>query len=494
MKKVLQILSLVLVLSGTYSCTKENTEPGSDEQIIFNGNQIGSGVQEFEITKNHVITKGTYVLKGWVYVTDGATLTIEAGTVIKGDKDTKAALVIERGGKLIAQGTASKPIVFTSNQAPGSRRPGDWGGLVILGRAKNNKTEMIIEGGLRSSHGGSNDADNSGIISYVRVEFAGYPFATDQEINGVTLGSVGNGTQFDHVQVSYSNDDSFEFFGGSVNGKYLVAYHGWDDDFDTDNGYSGKLQFGLGVRNPMIADVSRSHGFESDNEANGTALSPLTKPIFSNFTLIGPIGQDASFQNNSSYITGGSFYPNNGSKLGNFQSAMLIRRSSNLNCYNSVATGYPVGIMICNDKGSQTQSYATAGSLNIKRCYIAGMTITGSDKDNSFADLYSSDATNLTQGQESFSSAYFKNSSNGNTILGTIGALYLAQPNSLIASPNYGPASSSPLTGRISLFADTQLNDSFFDKVDFIGAFRSSSSSDNWMTGWTNFNPQSTVY
>lgn len=489
------MISAALLLNFTTSCTKDNNgQEEETEQIIFAENQIGNGNQEFEIKEDHIIPKGTYVLKGWVYVTDGATLTIEAGTVIKGDKDTKAALVVERGGKLIAQGTASKPIVFTSNQPVGTRKPGDWGGLVVLGKAVNNKTEMIIEGGLRSMHGGINNSDNSGIISYVRIEFAGYPFATDQEINGLTLGSVGSSTQIDHIQVSYSNDDSYEFFGGTVNCKYLVAYNGWDDDFDTDNGYTGKLQFGLGIRNPRIADVSRSHAFESDNEANGTTLLPITKPIFSNFTLIGPIGQDAAFVNTTAYITGGDYYPNNGSKLGNFQSAMLVRRSSNMNLFNSVATGYPIGIMICNDKGSQTQAAATAGLLNIKRVYIAGMTLTGSDKDNSFADLYSSDATNLVQGQESFSSAYLKNSLNGNSIITTIAGLSLSQPNPLTATPNYGPLTGSVLTGKSGLFTETQLSDSFFDKVDYIGAFRSSSAADNWLSGWTNFDPQNSVY
>lgn len=495
MRKKISLAIMLISLTSIASCTKEeNTEPIPEEQIIFNGNELGSGIQEFEIKESHTIKKGTYILKGWVYITEGATLTVEAGTIIKGDKATKAALVVERGGKLIAQGTSSNPIVFTSNQPIGSRKPGDWGGIVILGKAVNNKTEMIIEGGLRSKHGGSDNSDNSGVFSYVRVEYAGYPFATDQEINGLTLGSVGSSTKIDHVQVSYSNDDSYEFFGGSVNCKYLVSYNGWDDDFDTDNGYTGKLQFGLGVKNPRIADVSRSHGFESDNESNGTPLVPVTKPIFSNYTFIGPIGQDDAFLNTSSYITGGNYYPNNGSKLGNFQAVMLIRRSSNLNCYNSVATGFPVGVMIANDKGSQTQSYATAGSLNIKRLYMAGMTITGSDKDNSFVDQFSADATTLIPSQESFSSVYFKNSVNANVQYSTISSLMLTQPNSLLPSPNYGPSESSPLKGKTNLFTDALLTDSFFDKVDFIGAFRSSASTDNWMLGWTNFDPQNTAY
>lgn len=174
--------------------------------------------------------KGTYLLKGWVYIADGAELTIEPGTIIKGDKQTKAALIAERGGKLIAKGTATEPIVFTSEEAAGSRKPGDWGGIILCGKAKNNQTEQQIEGGPRTKHGGADDADNSGALSYVRIEFAGYPFQKDKEINGLTLGSVGSGTEIDHVQVSYSNDDSFEWFGGTVNCKYLVAYKGWDDD------------------------------------------------------------------------------------------------------------------------------------------------------------------------------------------------------------------------------------------------------------------------
>ena len=253
-----------------------------------NGKEIGNGDQELVFKGKQTLKKGTYLLKGWVYIADGSELTIEPGTIIKGDKDTKAALIVERGGKLYAKGTAASPIVFTSEQAKGNRRPGDWGGVILCGKAENNQKEMQIEGGPRTKHGGNDNADNSGILSYVRIEFAGYPFQTDKEINGLTFGSVGSGTQIDHIQVSYSNDDSYEWFGGDVNCKYLIAYHGWDDDFDTDNGFSGKVQFGLAVRDPRIADASQSNGFESDNCADGSAVSPYTTATFSNITFIGP--------------------------------------------------------------------------------------------------------------------------------------------------------------------------------------------------------------
>ena len=144
------------------------------------------------------------MLKGFVYVTDGAILNIEPGTVIKGDKDTKGTLVVERGGQINAQGTKEKPIVFTSNQPAGSRSYGDWGGIVICGRAAVNSTSgtATIEGGIRSEYGGGSNPvndDNSGVLSYVRIEFCGIEYATDNEINGLTLGGVGSGTTLNQI-------------------------------------------------------------------------------------------------------------------------------------------------------------------------------------------------------------------------------------------------------------------------------------------------------
>ena len=466
----------------------------ASEPILFNNNtQIGNGTQEFELKQNHKLMKGSYLMTGWIYVTDGATLSLAAGTVIKGDKETKAALIVEPGGKLIAQGTQTEPIVMTSAQAKGNRKPGDWGGLIICGKAKNNQTEMSIEGGPRTKHGGNNDNDNSGVLDYVRIEFAGYPFRTDQEINGVTFGSVGRGTKVEHVQVSYSNDDSFEWFGGSVNCKYLVTFHGWDDDFDTDAGFSGKLQFLLGIRNPKLADVSLSNGFESDNNSGGTQVAPYTECVFSNVTFVGPIGQDPAFANNSEYINGGSYNPNNGSRLGTFQAAMQIRRNSHLSCFNSVAIGYPVGLLLDNQRGN-TQGSATNGELVLDNIYFAGMSKLGSDKNSSWNDWYSTNGTDEDNSRESFSSAYFK-SRTGNVNLTNIADLKLKQPNSLAADANYGPTQGSPLTGKssASLFSNSKVA-SGFDKVDYIGAFKSDTDADNWTKGWTNFDPQNTDY
>ncbi len=483
-------VSLLSLIACKDDATNENPETETEQILFEDGTVIGNGEQEFEIKGEHTLTKGTYLLKGWVYVTNGAKLTIEAGTIIKGDKDTKAALVVEPGGKLVASGTATNPIVFTSEQPKGQRKPGDWGGLILCGRAKNNKGAMIIEGGPRTTHGGNDDDDSSGELTYVRVEFAGYPFNVDQEINGITFGSVGRGTKVDHLQVSYSNDDSFEWFGGSVNVKYLVAYHGWDDDFDTDNGFSGKLQFLLGVRHPRIADTSLSNGFESDNNSDGSTSTPYTTSVFSNVTIVGPIGQADDFANTSSYINAGNLNPQNGSKTGTFQAAMQIRRNSKLSCFNSIAIGYPVGLLLDNEKGT-TQTWATDGSLKIKNVFYAGMTIIGSDINKSWDDVLSTDGKTKGSGQ-SFSHTYFLSEGLNNQYFNDISSLMLKQPNSLAADPNWGPVAGSPLLGAAD-FTDALVS-SGFDKVSYVGAFASDSDTDNWMKGWTNFDPQNTDY
>lgn len=453
----------------------------SNGQADENGKEIGNGDAEFVFTGKQTLKKGTYTLKGWVYIADGAELTIEPGTVIKGDKATKAALIAERGGKLIAQGTAQEPIVFTSAQAKGNRKPGDWGGVILCGKAQNNQQEMQIEGGPRTKHGGNDNADNSGVLSYVRIEFAGYPFEKDKEINGLTLGSVGSATQIDHVQVSYSNDDSFEWFGGMVNAKYLVAYKGWDDDFDTDNGFSGKVQFGLAVRSSKIADTSQSNGFESDNCADGSPVAPWTTATFSNITFVGP-KLDASFQNTTDYINGGEEFPNNGSALGKFQAAMQIRRNSRLNCVNSLAIGYPIGLILDNQKGD-TQGAATNGLLKLQNIWLAGMDVTGTDANKLYSDVlvtgYDEKSKPITDAsQPSFSSTFFL-AQNGNRAI--------TDWSTLVEADGYTPLANSPL-----LTAPTFTGlDNWFITANYIGAF---GAGEKWTAGWTNFDPQNTDY
>ncbi|MFM8963428.1 MAG: hypothetical protein ACKOGD_06245, partial [Sphingomonadales bacterium] len=232
-----------------------------------------------DITTN-TTWSGVVKLMNKVYVKNNATLTIAPGTIIRGDKLTQGSLIITRGAKIIADGTAANPIVFTSNEAVGARNEGDWGGLVILGLAKNNQPGGVafIEGIVPttdSQFGGNFDNDNSGILRYVRVEFAGIALEPNKEINGITFGSVGNQTIVDYVQVTFSGDDSYEWFGGTVNCKHLIAYRGLDDDFDTDFGYRGKVQFALSIRDKDIFDApGDSNSFECDNDAAGSTAQP----------------------------------------------------------------------------------------------------------------------------------------------------------------------------------------------------------------------------
>lgn len=431
-----------------------------------NGNVIGNGDQGFVFKGNQTLKKGTYLLKGWVYIADGSTLTIPAGTIIKGDKNTKAALITEPGGKLIAEGTATEPIVFTSEKGPGSRKPGDWGGIILCGKAPNNNGTLAqqIEGGPRTKHGGTDATDNSGVLKYVRIEFAGYPFEKDKEINGLTLGSVGSGTTIDHVQVSYSNDDSFEWFGGTVNCKYLIAYKGWDDDFDTDNGYSGSVDHAFSLRDPRIADASQSNGFESDNNADGSTAEPYTSAKFSYITLLGPKTFDAGFQNTSDYINGGGMNPENGSSMGKFQSAMHIRRNSRLSCENCLAIGWPIGLIIDNEKGD-TQGAASKGLLSLKNITFAGMDIVGSDFNKVYKDeLYNYKTKTTDPTKPSFSSTLFQMADYNNKVI----ASWTAQS----------------LSGIATIMSISRL-------YPGIGAFPDGN---DWTAGWANFDPENTQY
>ncbi|HRY32508.1 MAG TPA: T9SS type A sorting domain-containing protein [Bacteroidales bacterium] len=374
-----------------------------------------------DMTTNTTWSAGqVYLLNGWVYVKDGVTLTIEPGTIIRGDKTNKGSLIIERGAKLIAQGTAGQPIVFTSNQAAGSRDYGDWGGIIICGRATVNQPggEATIEGGVGAMYGGAaspDDDDNSGILEYVRVEFPGVAFAPNNEINGITFGGVGRGTTIDYLQVSYCGDDSYEWFGGTVNCKHLVAFRGWDDEFDTDNGFRGMLQFGVALRDPAIADVSGSNGFESDNDASGSGNTPFTQPLFSNFSFFGPLATPTTPFNTD------------------YKRAMHLRRNSKINIYNSILLGYPIGLLI---DGTSTQANAISNELKIYNTIMSGM--------KTFFTV--PDGQTWTVQDER---AWYMNTNRKNDTLATNDAMMITDPFNL-AAPNFLPMANSPVLNKSS--------------------------------------------
>ena len=279
-----KLLSIFLIL-GLFSCKKEL---GSDVNPI---NVPSSTTLNGNINITTTLTSDkVWILKGYVYVTDGAKLIIQPGTTIISDIAEKGALIIERGAKIIADGTAAKPIVFTSGKATGDKAPGDWGGIVILGKATTNRTsEPIIEGGIGRPYGGINDLDNSGILKYVRIEYAGIAAMPNSEINALTLGAVGSGTIIENVQTIYANDDAFEFFGGTVNAKNLYAYATADDDYDFDFGYRGTISYSISKRDPQFVDAGDAgNGIECDNDGTGTSTQPFTHPKLDNMILVGP--------------------------------------------------------------------------------------------------------------------------------------------------------------------------------------------------------------
>ena len=330
--------------------------------------------------------------------------------------------------------------------------------MVLCGYAPTNKHDIstgvgVAEGGIGSYYGGTVSDDNSGVIQYVRIEFPGIPLTAtaNSEINGLTLYAVGSGTTIDHIQVSYSGDDSYEWFGGTVNCKYLVALRGWDDDFDTDNGYSGKVQFFAGLRDPASADQSQSNGFESDNDADGSVTSPFTSPVFCNGSVFGPISTSTSVYNTL------------------YRHAMQLRRGSRLSVYNSVFAGWPYGLYIDGQKGD-SPAQATANVLQIENCVMAGMT-------SNYVTTYMAD-------EES----WYTNASRNNAVFATNDLIMVTDPFNLTV-PNFKPATGSPLLSGAS-FTNTRLTDTFFTTVTFRGAFGTT----DWTSGWCNFDPQNTDY
>ncbi|MBE9585390.1 hypothetical protein IM792_13115 [Mucilaginibacter sp. JRF] len=473
-KLLLVLMSALVVIT---SCSKSDSDGDLVIPPITGGETDNAVTVTGDITANTTWTADKiYLLKGNVFVTNNVTLTIEPGTIIKGDKATKGALIITRGSQINATGTATAPIVFTSSVAAGARKEGDWGGLILLGRAKNNGgTSVSIEGISdatdKGKHGGDNDADNSGTLKYVRVEFAGIALSPDNEINGITFGSVGSGTTVDFVEVYRSGDDAYEWFGGAVNAKHLLAIDTWDDDFDTDNGFSGHIQFALAQRLAATADVSGSNGFESDNNSNGTNDLPQTSAVFSNVTVLGPVEKSDMSNINA-----------------NFQHAAQIRRNSAISTFNSVFVGYTEGIFYDDARPANS-------TVNSSKALIDGVSVFSNNivagcngKGNQIKASSPATLTTITEKltaensflPASYASAFytdpykFASDIAGGTRAGT---------------PNFTQLSTSAaLTG--AAFTHAKANVAFFDKVAYKGAF----GTEDWSTGWAHYNPNSLDY
>lgn len=413
-----------------------------------------------DITTNRTWSHDSiYILYGDIIVKNGGVLNIQAGTIIRGDKSTLSRIVVSTTGKINAQGTADEPIVFTSNQPAGSRSRADWAGIVLCGLAPvnfqdagGNPIQGRVECGTTTDYdfGGSNPDDSSGVLKYVRIEYAGYVCGTNTELNSLTLCGVGRKTVLSHIMCSYGQDDGFEFFGGTATADHLVSFGSRDDDLDTDNGWSGVVNHSLVVRVDTIADQGDiSNAFESDNDANGSTNTPISSGVFSNITIIGPAATTSSYLDAKYGWVG------------------RLRRNTRVSVFNSLAMGYKRGLRI---EGAAAQTNATNNDLEFKYNIIAGC-----------VEAY---------GETAFDTAYLANPANGDVVYGgnANDSVHLAYA---YGNPNqfdFRPMAGSPALSGAN-FSNAKL--SSLTPVAYRGAF---GGTDNWVNCWGEFTPQDEDY
>lgn len=335
----------------------------------------GTTTLQGNITTNTVLRANkTYLLKGYVYVKNNVTLTIEPGTIIRCDILTASALIITRGSKIICDGTEAEPIVFTSSESAGFRTYGDWGGLVVLGNAKINAAGGVsdVGAGINNSNGdglfgGSDDDDNSGSISYTRIEFAGVQYQPDKEISGLTLAGVGSKSSFHHIQISYCGNDGIHIAGGKARLKHLVLHRGYNTDISMDMGYTGLMQFAVILRDSSKAGPKGASGIEIQNDALGTQATPFTDPTLSNFTILGPLTLK-----NTPYNS-------------NYRFAVHFKRYGRGAVFNSAFAGYTKGLVF---DGTGLGDLVKNNKIIFENNTLAGNKITDIDTLNRFAQAF----------------------------------------------------------------------------------------------------------
>ncbi|HZA94313.1 MAG TPA: hypothetical protein VE420_16940, partial [Gemmatimonadales bacterium] len=408
-----------------------------------------------------------YTLSGYVKFGGGSTLTIQPGTTIVGDPTVAgSSLWILRGSSIDAQGTADAPIVFTSGKPVGSRAPGDWGGILIVGNGVINRTPPVLtegpQGFTEDYSGGTDNADNSGTLRYVRIEFAGYDVSAGngQELNSLSLYAVGSGTTLEYVQSLAGLDDSFEWWGGAVDGRYLVSYESGDDHFDWTEGYRGRNQFLIGFQSARPTPAPNAgvpatdpEGFEADgcNGAGcalGFATQPFSIPVFANFTLVGP--------GTGTPITSGG------------DVGMVLRRGTGGYLTNGIVARWQrQGLSV---RDPETDALMTADSLQLSNILLAENAIN-----------YDEDAGTNFGKAAAFAAA------NHVVSPGTAASLFTSlTPASLDWTPAAGSAAASgagtvliPAEFTIGFFGTTMPNTGYFGAADPAGP--------KWWQGWTSY-------
>jgi len=426
-----------------------------------------------DITANRTLTADTvYTLQGFIRVANGATLTIEAGTRIVGDFETLgSSLFVLRGARIRALGTAQSPIVFTSERPVGQRQPGDWGGLILIGNGIINRTHPVVLEGTENFpepltySAGTDNTDNSGELHYVRVEFAGFATATNAELNSFTFAGVGSGTQLDHLESLSGLDDSFEWFGGAVDAKYLVSYESGDDHFDMSEGYQGRLQYLIAYQSRVLQPRSGAGNVSNDPQGiendgcegascpNGRASTPLNIPMVANFTLIG---------------TGPGVLP--GTTAGGV--GMLLRRGTGGYYVNGVVARWPTAAIGLRDQ-ADTEPRVTAGDLVVRNILEAANGTTFEGGTGRFTVDAATNAIVADAGQAA--------------------ALFTALPATPTQASDFDwtPAgASAAASGGLQFFAgnlETKAG-SFIAGTAFRGAAPPAGAADaNWWSGWTSY-------
>ena len=405
------------------------TVPGIDKPVVVVTGSV-TGTENW--TSNNY-----YVLRGAVFVQAGATLNIAAGTRIIGEAGSVGTLIVLRDGRLNAIGTRTAPIVFTSDQPIGNRARGDWGGIIINGRAPVN-----LEGGEGAGegdtgvYGGTNPNDNSGSMRYVRVEFGGTEFSPDNELNGIAFQGVGRGGSYEFIQAHMSRDDAFEWFGGTADIKYAVASNAADDSFDWTFGWNGRAQFVAVSQRGDDAD----NGMEADNNEFNNNLLPRSNPQVYNITLCGDPDRNEG---------------------GEGPRAANLRRGTAFTIRNFLITGFKtVGFQISD---ASTSAQVDNGTSQMGAGVAWGIPTT----------MHASVTTYITSGRFP---GIRTSATDAEVGVSTTGC-------SNHENPNFQPSGVATLAGG-QIAPIQPPNDGFFEAVTYIGAVPPLPA-DNWMTGWT---------
>lgn len=401
-----------------------------------------------EITGDlHLTADREYLLRGGVFIgddVDETVLTIDPGTTLYGETATKGMLVIRRGSKIMAEGTREAPIVFTSPNEIGSRARGDWGGLIINGRAPVNgcaaaPCESEGEGGT-GKYGGSDPDDDSGVLKYVRVEYAGILLSEDNELNGIAFQGVGRGTEVDYVQVHLNKDDGVEFFGGTVNAKHLVLTGIGDDSLDWTDGWTGKVQFVVAVQFSDAGD----QGIEADNNGDDNESTPRSHPTLANLTLVGGGGE--------------------ASDLG-----ILLREGTAANIHSAIVMGFGEACLALDHPATFANASDGSGGLSGR------LTVSNSIFHCPGSANYAEPDASEWSAPPPFSVQDFCETLNTGNRVGDPGLRSVSLA-SLDLRPGDGAAAASG--GSVP-------SDSFFEDVGYVGAM----GDEDWTAGWINLDP-----